>query len=407
MNAEWQPLISVVIPIYNAEPYLACCIESVTRQTYRNLEILLVNDGSTDGSLQICHNYEKKDQRVRVYDQKNQGRVAARKAGVRFAEGQYISFVDADDWIAENMYEQIYERMQKNGKEPDIVAFGLIEEYGDRRITRKEIVKADFYEAEALDRLKEHILYAEYFFGFGMLPHLCDKIFTKDILLTSGFMEVDNGIFYGEDTTSLFRVCLCSRTLQVLDITPYHYRQNNYTNGLRTLRVGQENFRGLYREFQISIAKQPCREVYERQIVFYFWFVLLLRQFENLQSGKCLFPYSQSVSGKKVILYGAGGFGIEVYKYIKKTGCCEITGWVDREYASRDKEELPLESPEKIQEKPFDYILITILNERASQKIKEQLEEKGIPAENIQYIGEKCLEGETLPKWLTDYYEEN
>lgn len=407
MNTEWQPHISVIIPIYNAEPYLAQCIESVINQTYRKLEIILVNDGSTDGSLQLCRIYEKQDQRVRVCDQDNKGRVAARKEGVRTARGEYISFIDADDWIEEDMYAQIYGQMQRSGKIADIVAFGLTEEYGDRRVKRKETIQAGFYEAEALDQVKEQILYAGYFFGFGMLPHLCDKIFQREILLSSGFMEMDDSLVYGEDAVATFRMCLHSHTLQVLDITPYHYRQNNYTNGLKTLQVAQKNFCGLYREFQSSVAQCRNREIYERQVIFYFWFVLLLRQFENLQSGECLFPYAQSVSGKRVILYGAGGFGIEVYKYIKKTCCCEITAWVDREYASPDKGELPLESPEKIGEKPFDYILITILNERASQTIKGELGKKGIPAEKIQYIGEKCLEGEALPKWLTDHYEEN
>lgn len=383
------------------------CIESIAAQTYENLEIILVNDGSTDGSLQICRVYEKRDPRVVLCDQKNKGRVAARKEGVRAARGEYISFVDADDWIEADMYEQIYEQIQKSGKHADIVAFGLIEEYGDRQVGKKEITAADFYESAALEQLKEHALYAGYFFGFGMLPHLCDKVIKKDILLSSGFMEMDDGLVYGEDAAATFRMCLHCHTLQVLDIMPYHYRQNNYTNGLKTLQVAQENFRRLFREFQVSIVQLAHRERFERQIVFYFWFVLLLRQFENLQSEGRLFPFPASVLEKRVILYGAGGFGIEVYKYIKKTSCCELAGWVDREYASEDKRGLPLETPNIIAQKAFDFILIAVLNERIAAAIKRELEKKGISSAKILYIGEKCLEGETLPKWLTDYDEKN
>lgn len=397
-----QPFFSIIIPIYNAMPFLEQCVDSLLNQTFSDIEIILVNDGSTDEGLFLCQDYERRDERITVWDQKNAGRVAARKAGVRLAKGQYISFVDADDWVEKDMYSQIYKQMEKNGKSADIVAFGLIEEYGDRQIARKETVKAGFYEKETLEQLKEHILYDGYFFGFGMLPHLCDKVFRREVLLSSGFMEIDGDISYGEDTAASFRACLNSRSLQVLEITPYHYRQGNYTNGLRTLQVGQENFRSLYREFQIGMKKYPYRDAYEWQVVFYFWFVLLLRQFESLQSGDYLFPYSQNVFGKKVVLYGAGGFGIEVYKYIQKTGCCEITGWIDREYASQDKEELPLESLGSIYKKPFDYILITILNERTAWAIKEELCKNGIPPEKIQYIEEKCLKGVRLPEWLTD-----
>lgn len=367
----------------------------------------MVNDGSTDDSLQLCRTYEKQDRRVRVCNQDNRGRVAARKEGVRIAVGEYISFVDADDWIGKDMYAQIYEQMQKSGKTADIVAFGLTEEYGDRQVWRKETIPAGFYESEAWDRIKEQILYAGYFFGFGMLPHLCDKIFQRDILLSSGFMEMDDSLVYGEDAAATFRMCLYSHTLQVLDITPYHYRQNNYTNGLRTLQVAQKNFCGLYREFQSSIAKCRNREIYERQIFFYFWFVLLLRQFDTLQSERTLFPFPESVLDKKIILYGAGGFGIEVYKYIGKSSCCELAGWVDREYASEDKRELPLESPEVIHKKGFDFILIAVLNERTASSIKETLEKQGVCSEKILYIGGKCLEGEPLPKWLTDCDEKD
>lgn len=403
---EWT-FFSVIIPVYNAMPFLKQCITSLLNQTFPNIEMIFVNDGSTDKSLSICRGYEEQDSRITVLDQKNSGRVAARKAGVEIAKGRYISFVDADDWIEEDMYEQIYEHIQRSEKNADIVAFGLIEEYEDRQIIRKETTNAGFYEAEALEQLKARVLYAGYFFEFGMFPHLCDKVIKKELLLSSGFTELDEKLVYGEDAAATFRLSLNSCAIQALDITPYHYRQNNYTKGFQTLQIGQENFGRLYREFQRSIETCPNRETYERQISFYFWFVLLLRQFENLQIKECLFPYPQSVSGKKVILYGAGGFGIEVYKYIKRTGCCEITGWIDREYLSADKRELPVEPPEKIYEKPYDYILLTILNEQVAKAVKEELCKNGISSEQIQYIGEKDLEGEALPEWLTEYDEKN
>lgn len=407
MKEYEHPFFSVVVPIYNAAPFLKKCIESLMNQTFSNIEMIFVNDGSTDESLSICNAYAKQDGRIFVWNQKNMGRVAARKAGVRLAKGRYVSFVDADDWVDEDMYEQLYRHIKNSGENADIVAFGLIEEYGDRQVVKRENINADFYESAVWDKLKERILYTGHFFEFGMLPHLCDKVFKKEILLSSGFMELDEALVYGEDAAATFRICLESHSLLVLGITPYHYRQNNYTAGLRTLQVAQENFCVLYREFQNSIEKRPHRDIFERQISFYFWFVLLLRQFENLQLKKGLFPYPQSVFDKKVILYGAGGFGIEVYKYIRKTGCCEIVGWVDREHASEDKRELPLESPEGICAKSFDYVLITILNEQAAKRIKEELEKKGVPSEKIWYIEGSCLEGEILPKWLTDCDEKN
>lgn len=402
-----RPFFSIIIPIYNAAPFLERCLNSLLCQTFMEIEIILVNDGSTDKSLSICQSYASQDGRVIVYEQENMGRVAARKAGIGLAEGQYISFIDADDWVEEDMYEQIYEQMHEPKNIADIVAFGLVEEYGSRRVIRKENLDIGFYEADVLEILKGQLLCNGIFFEFGILPHLCDKVFKKDFLVASGFMEIDNDLVYGEDAVATFRACINSVTLQVLAITPYHYRQNNYVNGFQTLQVGKKFFPKLYQEFQRSIVNCQHKEMYEWQIKYYFWFVLLLRQFENLQSNEELFPYTQNVLGKKVILYGAGGLGVEVYKYIEKTSCCKIVCWVDREYAELDKRELPLDSPQKVYVESYDYILITILNERIAKSIKDELKRNGVAQEKILHIEGKHLKRERLPEWLTDYDEEN
>lgn len=100
----FEPLVSIIVPIYNAEKYLHQCIESLIKQEYKNLEIILVNDGSQDSSLAICKSFEKIDSRILVLNQKNQGVSRARAAGIEAAEGEYIGFVDSDDFIDPKMY---------------------------------------------------------------------------------------------------------------------------------------------------------------------------------------------------------------------------------------------------------------------------------------------------------------
>ncbi len=95
-----QPLVTVIIPVYNAAPDLARCIESVRKQSYRNLEIFLINDGSTDASGPICHMYGRIDPRIHVIEQENSGVSAARNAGISAARGKYLQFVDSDDYLA-------------------------------------------------------------------------------------------------------------------------------------------------------------------------------------------------------------------------------------------------------------------------------------------------------------------
>lgn len=102
-----NPLISVIIPIFNAEKYLNRCIDSIISQTYHNLEVILLDDGSTDNSGNICDEYALKDSRIRVIHQSNKGLVATRQVGISIAKGEYIAWVDSDDWIALDTYEQM------------------------------------------------------------------------------------------------------------------------------------------------------------------------------------------------------------------------------------------------------------------------------------------------------------
>ena len=102
-----NPKISIIVPIYNTEKYLPKCIESIQNQTYKNLEIILVNDGSTDNSLTICQEFVEKDKRIIVIDKENEGVSSARNRGLDFASGEYIGFVDSDDYIAPDMYQQL------------------------------------------------------------------------------------------------------------------------------------------------------------------------------------------------------------------------------------------------------------------------------------------------------------
>lgn len=109
------PLVSVIVPVYNVEKYLACCLDSIIGQTHQNLEIILINDGSTDSSGEICQQYAEKDPRVRVLTQKNQGLSAARNTGLDYMTGEYIVFVDSDDYIAPGMVEILLSQILVQG----------------------------------------------------------------------------------------------------------------------------------------------------------------------------------------------------------------------------------------------------------------------------------------------------
>lgn len=117
-----EPLISVIVPIYQSEEFLEKCLESIINQTYKNLEIILVDDGSPDNCPYICDEYKKKDKRIKVIHKENEGVSAARNDGIKIATGEYIGYVDSDDWIESNMYSVLYDNMQKYNADISICA---------------------------------------------------------------------------------------------------------------------------------------------------------------------------------------------------------------------------------------------------------------------------------------------
>ena len=112
-------LVSIIVPVYNCEAYIRRCIESILRQTYRNVEVILINDGSTDQSENICREYQKQDKRIRLYNQENQGVSVSRNYGLSVAEGEFIQFVDGDDSILDNMTQELVKCIQE--QETDMV----------------------------------------------------------------------------------------------------------------------------------------------------------------------------------------------------------------------------------------------------------------------------------------------
>ena len=162
-------LISVVIPVYNVEPFLEECLDSVVRQTYKDLEIILVNDGSTDGSETICRQFALKDKRIKVICQENQGLAAARNSGLDAAAGKWIAFVDSDDVISPDMLEKLADSVSTN-KTP-IAVCGLhsfIDEDGSRKDNGKIVPPEGVWSEED---------YWKFYDAGG--PMICDVVWNK------------------------------------------------------------------------------------------------------------------------------------------------------------------------------------------------------------------------------------
>lgn len=200
--------ISIIIPIYNVEQYLKECIDSVINQTYNNLEIILVDDGSTDNSNKICDDYQKKDDRIVVIHKKNGGLASARNEGIKKSTGEYLFFIDSDDFIELNTIEELY-KVSDNGKK-DLVMCNYYKYYED---SKKEISIVPFYD----EKNQKSIITAMPTATCKLIKH---KIFIQNELK---FLE---GKYY-EDNAIMPYVLSLTKNYAYNQKPLYYYRQRS------------------------------------------------------------------------------------------------------------------------------------------------------------------------------------
>lgn len=167
-----EELISVVVPIYNVEKYLQKCIDSILAQTYRHLEIILVDDGSPDNCGAICDNYAQEDGRVLVIHKKNGGLSSARNAGLEIAKGELIVFIDSDDWIDANYIEKLYDDISESGADVAVPAFCISFENGDCAVDSRVKEVTTYSKKEALE---------VFLFNGYLTPCVASKMWKKSL----------------------------------------------------------------------------------------------------------------------------------------------------------------------------------------------------------------------------------
>lgn len=206
-------MISVVVPVYNVEAYIEKCVMSVCNQTYRDLQIILVDDGSTDLSGHICDQMAKQDQRITVIHKRNGGLSSARNAGIDAASGQYIGFVDSDDYIAENMYEMLLSALQKNDADISICNRYYVSDNGKKNIRKNSIQQELVMDSEtALRRMND-------FKSFDMAAW--DKLYKKSLFDKIRFPE--NRL--SEDFYIMCKLFCGAKKIVYIPESLYFYRQ--------------------------------------------------------------------------------------------------------------------------------------------------------------------------------------
>lgn len=223
--------VSIIVPVYNAEKYLEKCLESLLNQTYKNIEIICVNDGSIDKSLELLNLYNKNDNRIVIYTQNNQGQSVARNMGLEKATGDYIMFVDSDDWVDRTIVEIMLEEALKNNA--DIVMCAYIREYEYKSLrtnvfeTDKIVYENNDVHSKILRRLFGPVgreLSRPEKVDAPISP--CMQLFKKDIAISARFNDIKQT---GSFEDGLYQIDLYNKCKKFIYINQhlYHYRKTN------------------------------------------------------------------------------------------------------------------------------------------------------------------------------------
>ena len=372
-------MISVIVPVYNSEKYIDRCVESILHQSLESIEIILVDDGSTDNSGKICDKYSESFPNIKVIHKENGGATSGRLAGVESAKYDLIGFVDSDDYVDSDMFSELYKVYLKTGA--DLISSGIIREYESGR--RNEVVLDNYSEGMYKDIANS--IYPSMLFDFekndfGLYPTLVNKLFKKDTIRKI-LSEIDGRIFYGEDSTTLYSYCMEIKSIYILHKAYYHYCIRNdsmcHSSNPELIMNTHRLYTTLYEKFKDNSKKDELIRQLKRYVL-------------ELESHtlECIyginhgllniweFSYEpQLLMNNRYIIYGANACGQALYHCVRRNNAQDnLAAWVDKNYEQLKIQcDYDLESVKNGLAKDYDLIIIAVKNSSLAGVIRDEL----------------------------------
>ncbi len=441
-----ENLISVVVPVYNSEKYLEQCLDSIVNQTHKNIELICVDDGSTDSSLEIINKYMEKDKRVSLLYQEHKGAGAARNLGLRKATGKYIFFLDSDDFFDLTMFEKMYKRAE--AVDADIVMCGCrvfdarYEQYCDLEYG----VHIQWIPDKKVFSSKD---IPEYIFQIGAgwawdklfkLDFVMDKkLFFQEIAALNDGLFVDLALIEAERLSVVKNYLVSYRINHATSITANRFKnwrcifqmisekekqlyirgvwekyKQSYVNNALSLLMGwaqrfdkADDAKEFFEELQIWNQRMRLSEYqasyfyFEGSVDFVedvtegdalkFWMNLKSQIVENCMScihqmqfrKSWIFSLSEIEKGARIIIYGYGDVGKDLCKYVWEKTDLFIVAVVDRKYEFIRNNDFDAICIDEIFKYEYDYIVVAMANNRAIRNIKNELLKRGISETKI------------------------
>lgn len=443
--------VSVILPVYNEELYLYQCLDSICNQTLQEIEIICVDDGSTDNSLNILCDYAKRDDRLKILTQENRYAGAARNYGMQKARGKYVLFLDSDDFFELNMLEKMYRKAEASQLDIVMCRYDSYDDSTDQIISWN-FSQRDSFLPEGLDvfagkDLKDAAIF-QVTVGWAW-----DKLLRRKFVQECGYKFPE--FRSSEDGFFVYMLMARAKRIEILTERMVHHRINNenslsntkesdWENGFKMLELIAEELmkQGLYRVFEKSFVsfaiefqewylrsmkgkaafyncykhiKEEMEPKFlfsqfqgiflceERSLMRYyqitnmepweFLYMLLEEQQDALKKAGqkgWVFPYAHLQKGCRLVLYGAGAIGQAYQKQLLLTGFCSKVYMIDKDYERYKGKEFHVDSPQMLEHLEFDYIIIAVYDRKMHREISRWLQSLGIDRVQIlNFAGER------------------
>ena len=393
--------ISIIVPVYNTAKYLDKCIQTLIKQTLEDIEIIFINDGSEDGSAEILKNYAKNDKRISILNQNHKRQGAARNYGLSIAQGEYIGFVDSDDWVELDMFEKLYYQAKETDSDIVMCSMNTFED-GTNKIIVNTYNTLDIFNQKFFENSFTPQDTLNFIFNISVSP--CNKIYRKSLIVKNNIKFPEN--IYFEDNAFLFKSWLNAKKISLLNQKLYQYRkstasttksdknkldifktldltknileENNYYNRLKTD----------YLRYKSASLQYWFSSIQNKSIKLLF-FIKLLKEMPTVALLPILIKIKELKlllillfdKKNKIILWGASNF---LANFLKKHKIhnTNILGIVDRNENKNGSElnGLTIYSPNKVKELSPDRIVVSIINFSIESKryIEQYLKENNI-----------------------------
>ena len=414
--------ISIIVPVYNASKWLENCIRSVQLQTIKDVEMICIDDGSTDETGTILERLSQEDSRLKIYKQSNQGAGKARNAGMKLAKGKYLAFLDADDYFLDvNALEKMYQACEEQQVK---ICGGFRCTDRDGKISQMDMHRS---ECQGLGDGRQ-FWYHDYQYDY----HYQNYIYSREMLLTNNIMFPDYRRF--QDPPFFVKAMITAKEFYVVPVEYYCFRSGHQDYNFNERKVN-DIVKGLIDNLEIS-AKEGLKQLHvltvDRINDIFYWDIIQQLKGQNVELIRLLikanqmvrwkwldnkevmlkplqflleaseqyityigsqvqqrnqygwlFPFERIPAGSRIVLYAAGNVGQAYYQQLKDRAEYQLVLWVDKNVQKFNELDFPIAMPDKIQEVVYDVIVIAVEERRTANAIVADLKRCGIDENRI------------------------